>query len=128
MRFDAAKKSFEINLDGILSASLPEDVESLIRLRMIDLSAQEIEVLQVAACIGPRVTKYVIFDIVDCSIQLSVALEDETIGPDDIEHVLWRALRARFMVPLYTNYAVSVRRSEGLGGSSPGKYSIRTSL
>jgi hypothetical protein len=63
-------------------------------------------------------------DTVDISIQLSVALEDEAIGPEDIEHILWKALRARFLSPLYTNYAVSTRGKKQLqsGHMQHGKF------
>jgi hypothetical protein len=44
------------------------------------------------------------------SIQLSVAIGDEAIGPEDIESLLWRAFRARFLSPLFTNHAVSTRK------------------
>jgi hypothetical protein len=43
-------------------------------------------------------------------VQLSVALGDETIGPEDIEPLLWRVFRARFLSPLFTNHAVSTRK------------------
>jgi len=41
---------------------------------------------------------------------LSVALTSESLGPNEVEKILWNALRARCITPLYTNYAVSTRR------------------
>jgi hypothetical protein len=109
--FDTSIKSFKIELERIRSVILPEDVESLMQLRMREMSEQEIQLLQIAACIGPRVTKYTIHENpLTFSIQLSIALENDAISPDDIEHTLWRALRARFMSSPYTNYAAHTRR------------------
>jgi len=75
------------------------------------MGPSEMEILQIASCIGPQVTKSSpIINPLMCSIQLAVALGSESIGPEDIEQILWKALRARFMSPLFTNYAVSTRK------------------
>ena len=68
------------------------------------------------------------------SLQLSVAIGDEAIGPEDIEPLLWRAFRARFLSPLFTNHAVSTRKFQEqsltettLGFSASGQpYSLRS--
>jgi predicted ATPase len=57
VRFNAETALFEINLPAIEAAVLPEDIEGLMELRIKDLGPSEIKVLQIAACIGSRVTK-----------------------------------------------------------------------
>src|SRR5271156_1519491 len=111
IRFNAESKRFEINIEGILSLRLPEDMPSLMKLRLKDMGPSEMEILQIASCIGPRVSKsFPCSSSLSLSIQLFVALDNASIGPEDIEHILWKALRARFISPLFTNYAVSTRK------------------
>jgi len=111
IRFNAESKRFEINIEGIVSLRLPEDIPSLMKLRLRDMGPSEMEVLQIASCIGSRVTKSSpSCSSLNFSIQLFVALDNASIGPEDVEHILWKALRARLMSPLFTNYAVSTRK------------------
>lgn len=57
IHFNAKADSFEVNLTVLNTLSLPEDVNSLVQVRLRDLTDRELEILQIAACIGPRVTK-----------------------------------------------------------------------
>ena len=50
-------ETIEDNLKILKTLTLPEDVDGLVRLRLRDLTDRELEILQVAACIGTRVTK-----------------------------------------------------------------------
>jgi predicted ATPase len=62
IRFNPETKLFEIDFAGIGNLALPSDVQSLMKLRLKGLKPEEIELLQIAACIGSRVTKYAQFD------------------------------------------------------------------
>jgi predicted ATPase len=57
VRFNVGAKVFEINLKAIEASDLTEDIQNLMQLRLKDLTASELELLQIAACIGSRVTK-----------------------------------------------------------------------
>lgn len=58
MRFNAEKKLFEVDILDMEAISLPEGIQDLMKLRIKELDDSDIEILQTAACIGPRVTKY----------------------------------------------------------------------
>ena len=58
IRFNPETKFFEINFEAIGALGLPSDIQSLMQLRLKGLKESEIEILQIAACIGSRVTKY----------------------------------------------------------------------
>jgi predicted ATPase len=49
---------FEVDIDDIEASGLPEGIGDLMKLRMKDLDDSEIKILQIASCIGSRVTKY----------------------------------------------------------------------
>jgi len=57
IRFNANTKLFEIHLENLDALHLPSSVDELIQFRMNDFDNQELKVLQIAACIGPRVSK-----------------------------------------------------------------------
>lgn len=57
IHFDAKTNGLEVNMKVVKTLDLPEDVDSLVQLRMRDLKDRELEILQIAACIGARVTK-----------------------------------------------------------------------
>lgn len=57
IRFNATRKRFEIRLGDLDALSLPTTVDDLIQLRIKEFEPQELKVLQIAACIGARVSK-----------------------------------------------------------------------
>jgi predicted ATPase len=68
IRFNPVTKLFVINFEAIETLRLPNDIQSLIQLRLKGLKESEIELLQMAACIGSRVTKYILLSLGLCLV------------------------------------------------------------
>jgi predicted ATPase len=68
IRFNPETKLFVINFEAIGKLELPNDIQSLMQLRLKGLKESEIELLQMAACIGSRVTKYILLSLGLCLV------------------------------------------------------------
>ena len=68
IRFNPETNLFVINFKAIEKLGLPNDIQSLIQLRLKGLKESEIELLQMAACIGSQVTKYILLSLGLCLV------------------------------------------------------------
>jgi predicted ATPase len=63
IRFNALTKLFEIRMGTLKTLRLPNTVDELLQFRLNDFDSHELKILQIAACIGPRVSKFIILEL-----------------------------------------------------------------